>query len=159
MQDLQDTIGDLFLVQIAEAQLCIVEKVLENGKFLDQQIILAHMADHAADLRSLPVHVNAIDGDFSFRRRQIPIEDVEQGAFSAAAAAHHPDQLSSYFGKVQLVEPNASVGKFIFDLFGLENSADAATAIHECAKDIAVIDRMPFGRPYAVAVVQYIIAT
>ncbi|MEI2825891.1 MAG: hypothetical protein V9F04_05405 [Dermatophilaceae bacterium] len=45
------------VVLVAEAELGVEEEVLENGELLDEQIVLAHVADHAADAVALGVHV------------------------------------------------------------------------------------------------------
>ena len=154
LQQAHHALADLLVGLIAEAELGVEEEVLINGELLDEQVVLAHVADHAADAIAIGMDIDAVDGDTALARLEVAVEHVEQCALAAAAAAHDANELAARFGHVQFMQSHASVGECVLDAVRLEHEPFAAFAVEEAREDVAVIDRLAVRWPHGCAVVQ-----
>src|SRR5690606_32517546 len=66
LQHGQHALFDLLAGPVTEAELCIEEEVLENGKLFDQQVVLADVTDDPPDTVRLGMDINPVDGNGTF---------------------------------------------------------------------------------------------
>ena len=69
-------INDLFIGFIRQTKSRVVIQILKNTQFLDQQIILGHVAKNTFNLVLFAMNVVSVDGYLAVGRSIISIEDI-----------------------------------------------------------------------------------
>ena len=85
---------DLLLGKLVKTEFGVEVEVLIHRQFLNQEVVLRHIADNALELFALFGVVVAVDGDSAALERVIADEEVQERRFAHAGAAHDADEVA-----------------------------------------------------------------
>ena len=113
-QRFDDSFVDFLLRHSFKTEFCRVVKVLIDGEFLDEQVVLRHESDEVSGLRFRDVV--SVDGDSSFLRSERAVQNREQGRFSSTRTAHDGKKFAASEREIQVVHAVVAVGEAEIDV-------------------------------------------
>ena len=105
------SVDPLRVRQLGQTQPGGIVQVVEDGQILEQQIILRDIAEDAGPRGGFPIDVAAIEIKGAMIGGQGAVEEVEQGGFAGAAAAHDGHQAPTLLLEGEVVQTGLAAGE------------------------------------------------